>query len=623
MGSYVFRGRLCGALCSECQEPLAGVKVRLYRLRDNQDVTRLAVANPKETVALVSDEQVHAKSSALLGEFETDADGNFTATLDQKSGYRGEAFEVDVYCESVPGRRGDTPPKPLQLTVTTVQPQWRQRGDSLVAAWDYCLPSRFWCFIRALFDAWVICGRLTVCKTGAPAVGVRVLAFDRDWLADDALGSAITDADGKFRIDYSGADFRRGTWINVELFGGPDVYFRVETLSGTVLLDEPSSRGREADRENVGPCFCTKLCVEDAPVVREAWFTRVGDFSIYSDIDSATGLTVSAQPAGFPNAHGGPGFAFWGSPKLIGDCPTTHPIGGQPMRYRFVARNLSSPGPDIPITGPGLVVALKVGTRPVTWNFGSGVGTYPQDIWVVPTGGYSGALPAPFPTPPAGPPPGSWGAMPPLLLEPTSEGWVTMPPDATNQGFSGPLMQLSSAALAPSGAAPVAGAGNPILPAQQKNGVDFEIRFDAQPTSGPSATGPTLSNQLDRIHINNWLEVALLTVDQFTAPGASPCSPVLNALDIRYTVDHELMRSWSITLWTKSGVTVTWPGAGIGPLSPSEFLTPRGGFGVHHVDTSTWPNCAYGIVFNRSLKLTDGEHDDSGRGPLVEIFCKS
>lgn len=55
-------------------------------------------------------------------------------------------------------------------------------------------------------------------------------------------------------------------------------------------------------------------------------------------------LTLSAHPFGVPGAHGGPGFGCWSSMKLIGDCPTTHPSGGQPMRYRFTTRPTGSGG---------------------------------------------------------------------------------------------------------------------------------------------------------------------------------------------------------------------------------------------------------------------------------------
>ena len=151
MAKYVFRGRLCGTLCGDCIEPLFGVTVRLYSLRADQDATSLAVADPKTTLSVLTDAQVQAKRSALLGEFQTDANGAFTATFGE--GYQGGAFEIDVYCGTVPHGPPHPPHGPVQFSVTTLQPQWRQREDVLVAGWDYCLPARFWCYIRALFDA--------------------------------------------------------------------------------------------------------------------------------------------------------------------------------------------------------------------------------------------------------------------------------------------------------------------------------------------------------------------------------------------------------------------------------------------------------------------------------------
>jgi len=51
-------------------------------------------------------------------------------------------------------------------------------------------------------------------------------------------------------------------------------------------------------------------------------------------------------------------------------------------------------------------------------------------------------------------------------------------------------------------------------------------------------------------------------------------------------------------------------------------VSPRGGNGLVHLDTTTWPKCSYAVAFSRHLKLTDGEIDDSGRAPFVAIFCK-
>jgi hypothetical protein len=610
MPSYSLHGNLRGVLCGECSEPLSGVKVRIYRLRSDQDAARLAVAEPKDTFRVLSAEEIRAKQDRLLAEFDTDDKGAFLARFDENSGYQGDAFEIDVWCGTVPRRRLEPPPKdPAQFSITVVQPQWRERKDGLVAVWEHALSQRFWCLLRSLFDAWTICGRVTVCGTGRPAVGVRVLAFDRDWLSDDPLGIATSDGDGRFRIDYLGADFRRGTWLNVELVGGPDVYFRLESPSGEIV-QEPPNTGRNPGRENIGPCFCIELCVKDEPIVSHAWFTRIGDFSINSDISPTTGLTLAAQPAGFPNAHGGPGFGFYSSLKLVGDCPTTHPVTGAAMRYRFGTRPSGSAAAPAWLTGSA-VVAIKVGTRPVTWNFGTGPRLYPQDIVVAGTGGISGTDPMPPPLAPSPAPPGTWGWMPPLVLQPDVDGWVTMPPDATNQGFSGPLLYANSQSFGPGGTAPGDGAGNAV--AAPKNGVDVEIVFEAAPM--PSGSGATLSNGLPRLHVNNWTEVAELTIEQLTSPGTTPCSAVTTALDLRYTMDHELVASWGINLITSAII----PG-GI-PVFPGGSI-PRGGLGTHHLDTTTWPECAYGISFSRLLKLTDGERDDPGRAPLVALFCK-
>ena len=149
--AYVFKGRLCGLICAECREALSEVTIRLYRSRDDQNVTALAVANPKETLKFLSDEEVKAKAGSLLAETKTDADGNFSFTLDEKKQkYGGQAFEVDVYCATVPHRKpSPKSPQPRQFSITTLQPMWRQSEAGFAAAWDYCIPHRFWCHFRS------------------------------------------------------------------------------------------------------------------------------------------------------------------------------------------------------------------------------------------------------------------------------------------------------------------------------------------------------------------------------------------------------------------------------------------------------------------------------------------
>lgn len=89
--AYLFRGKLCGLICADCPEGLSNVAVRLYRTRDPESVTALAVARPKETFAILKNGQAAAKAPALLAETHTDGEGNFSFTLGDNEPYCGEA----------------------------------------------------------------------------------------------------------------------------------------------------------------------------------------------------------------------------------------------------------------------------------------------------------------------------------------------------------------------------------------------------------------------------------------------------------------------------------------------------------------------------------------------------
>lgn len=624
--AYIFKGRLCGYICDECPEPLSHVKVRLYRTRKEQNATALVAAQPKDTFAILDEKQVKEKSSSLIGEYETDDAGNFTADLGSK--YDGGAVEVDVYCETVPGRKETPkPPKPLQFSITVVQPEWRPLGRDSVAIWNYCLSQRYWCLVRSRFHAWVICGHITVCNSRRPAPGLKVSAFDVDWLQDDALGSAVTDANGRFRINYSPADFKKDIFgFNVELFGGPDLYFRVETPSGTVLLNEPPSRGRDADRENVGNCVCVHLCVEELPEVTHAWFTRVGDFALYSDINHLTdGLTKHEVPFGFAGAHAGAGFGFFGHMKLVGDCPTTYPGGGGAMRYRFQYEEVGSGTGLQPMTS-GNIATVVVGTRPITWDVdGTGPRVTSQPIYIVP-GGDTGVV-APTPPPAVLPPAGTdWGPIPAIAIGPDADGWIRMPLDATNSGFSGPLVRFASESVVSGSPAPTAIAGNDVNAANRKVGKMLRIVFEAEPVSGATIANPTLHNEISHIYINNSAAVNALNLAEYVAAG-NACEGITTHLGIQYTADHEFMTGWSVSV---SGAATPFPTIApplpsatepASPTPPPSGVTSRGGFGTRTLDTSAWPRCSYTVTLTTQRKLTDGENEDPAL-PNSLTFCK-
>lgn len=619
--SYIFKGRLCGYICPDCREPLSHVKVRLYRTGDEREVIARAVADPKETFSVLNEEQLNDRRSRLIAEAETDDDGGFVFELEQERQYDGGAFEVDVYCETVPRAKPQRKEsQPVQFTITTLQPQWRESERGLVAYWDYCLPARYWCLVRGRFGTWTICGKVVLCKQRipTPVPGVRVRAFDADITQDDDLGSDITSSSGHFRIDYTSATFRRTPipWISWEWVSGPDLYFRVETLGGGALLSEDRSRARQPDRENVGHCFCVELCVDEAPPVTYAWFTHVGDFDINSDISAATGLTTVAAPVGMINAHGGPGFGFydglqgWGI-KLKGDCPATHPYGGgEPMRYRFLYEDtVNDPGNLHPITAT-MLSAIDVGERVVNWDtYGTGASPTWQTIYVGPTGSTTPLLP---PTPPVVPPGTPWGPVPPAFMKPDAAGWVQVDPASNIHGYSGPLLYFRTATVVAGGGAPGDGPGNAVSNA--KSGGPLRIVFEAEPVTGATITAPTLSNELQKILINNWSEVILLELQQFISPGANCCSPIDDQLDILYTADHELMKSW--------GVDISSCASGLGWTKPAlpGGTVPRGGFGTSSHNTSMWPNCSYLVSLSTIRALTDGENDALS-DQQIRTFC--
>lgn len=329
---YTFFGHLCGQLCSDCQEDLANTTLRLYRPEGTEDqIVARATAETKRTHQILDAEEAEKKADRLLAEAELDSEGRFKVVLGEEVDYEGEAIEVDIYLDSVPGMPEGGEAKPLQVSITTLQPQWRKGEAGARFGWEYCIPERFWCQVRGQFGAWMICGNVTLCETEEPVEGVTVIAFDRDWIQDDELGVTTTDGNGHFRIDYLRQDFEPGTFIDVELIGGPDLYFRVETPAGQPLLVEDPSQGRTSSRENVAPCFCVDLCIDEEPddpdpEVYPA-FTHVGGYRFQTDIDSTpsgTGETVSG------------GRAFFRTLRLNGIV--SKELNGNPLEYKFQYR---------------------------------------------------------------------------------------------------------------------------------------------------------------------------------------------------------------------------------------------------------------------------------------------
>jgi hypothetical protein len=339
--------------------------------------------------------------------------------------------------------------------------------------------------------------------------------------------------------------------------------------------------------------FCFRVC---PPIFNHPWFTHVGDFDILSDFNPATGLTNTSH------GHGGPNYGFFGSLSLRGFCPKYSPaVPGAPMAYRF---QFVQGGATTNITG-GFVSEVLVGTRYTFWD---GNPFALQSVRIKGTGVTSPTPPPPSPSP-----------TPPVhYIVPDPQGWVIVDPMALDDGFNGWLMGLASPVAVPGGnpLPPGLTAGSPVAVGDQKNGVDAAIVFQATRVSTIAAVNggaaPDYTNQLAKIHINNWGEVMLLDILQFHSGSGTPCSPLSTDLDIEYTTDHELMAAWSIEMITAATVVPA-------PTFPSG-VGPRGGAGTDHHNTSTWPTCSYAIRLHARRALTDGLNDDSDKF-IEKTFC--
>jgi len=619
--SYVFRGNLCGWLCPECREDLSDVTLRLYRNRPDQNVTALAVASPNDTLALLTDDQVKAKAGQLIAEAKTDASGNFSFTLGGDEKYEGGSFEVDVYCGTVPHRKpGRREVQPRQFSITTLQPAWKQTGDNdFLAVWNYCIPYRFWCHLRSLFDAWVICGHLTTCQDGSPIPGATVSAFDRDWIQDDPLGSAVTDASGHFRIDYNSEAFKVtpfSPFINVEWFGGPDVYFKA-TLGTDVILDEDPSVGRSTGRENIGPCFCVKLCSDKVQsgcgVSCQPHWQKVWDFDIHPDAGlPGSKFSVEGYAGGAPSSYVFGDMNYRSGVLLRGNCPLVNPANtANALQYRFVIGEWTWSGtPDDPNTIPSVAPASLV---PVTQIASTTVGyVFYTDAFAVPS-----SADVIITSADVDPATGWIGPILGRIVSVDMHDGTTSNVTITDLNFlrTDELIVMNSAAITAKHAAKLPGglpqtqAGRALLDTEKEPIRRYKLQFEVRDAS---TLVTIFTDALSSIILNNSSAILALDMEELFLNLCNPLGGA-NTAHVLYTVDHPHLGKFALTISSNLG-TVHPSSTAPGPPTPNGFLQlpegdfPPGGFffrggnsGPHNasftggfpVDISGDPSCAY------------------------------
>ena len=359
--TFTFRGGLAATLAEGFEESLSGVTVRLYGTQATEEAYlshASAAARPKETFSILDEDDVAAKADALLAAGETDEHGRFEVDIEDGAEYpedeygRPAVFQVDVRIESVPGTAAE-PKRPVQFTLTTHQPRWRDGQDGVVADLEATVPKRNWCAVLQTLGVWMVCGQVTICDTTDPVAELTVTAKDADIVQHDELGSAVTNSNGQFCIHYTRGDFEEtpSPWPSIELTPGPDLYFRIEQ-AGQTRLDEDPSRGRQGARENAGHCEHVDLCVD--PRDRDDGGADTGTTPVptyWRRIGSAFDAPFLFPGTSDFDEYGYAGndkYALTGALTMEGTAPLYHSEDAEQfVQYRFlVSENATSnPGP--------------------------------------------------------------------------------------------------------------------------------------------------------------------------------------------------------------------------------------------------------------------------------------
>lgn len=342
------KGYLYGVICGKLPLVDAVPDAEVFAVPSTSDkahaggLDQPGMVDLKPVVRTISEEECkRLLSSTHVMRAKTDDSGMF-CMVDRT--YKGGLIDLYACISAVPstlkGHAKVAFDPRVCLFLGTYLPVRGEDGWNLVAY----IPSGAWCAIKKKADLWTIAGKLTACKSGTPIGGARVMAYDTDWVQDDYLGVSTTNAAGIFRIDYMGAMYRKAPIIDIELFGGPDVYFRVEDTLGTVLLAENRWKGRSAGRSDSGPCLCVALCadIEDTTEVDglvTAW-TGIGthftipDAAVLNDFDA--------------DGYAGPQkYAFFSSMRMTGSAPVLSPAS-RPVEYRFLVSDTTTPNGGAP-----------------------------------------------------------------------------------------------------------------------------------------------------------------------------------------------------------------------------------------------------------------------------------
>lgn len=623
------RGYLFGVLCEDLAilDPAVGSRVVAVSSRA-QTTTGPAlavdarVADHKEVVRDAGRDEMTEAVRAAVASGPVAADGSFCL----EGSYDGGLVDIYVQIDRVPlpgSEPSERPlPEPVWMFLGTFEPIRDDAGFVL----HLNIPNPVWCRLKRRADAWTIAGRVTSCaEPHAPIGGVTVSAFDTDVVQDDALGSAVTSSTGIFRIDYPGSAYRKGTWIDVELFGGPDVYFKITDSGGAVLPPaEDRSVGRTPGRCDTGPCACFELCV-DVPVpqpnpgaVPSIW-TGVGiaftipDSSSLNDFDAA----------GFAGASK---YALSGGIRMTGSA-ALRTLAGNPVEYRFLVS---------PTTAANGGAALPAA------DFTKVVGIAPDDNLFVVTKVAQMIRFSPF----------RIVDIDAHLSDLDANGWLDVnrsiqrvfsttpgltPADLPSFQYvdSDGLMKIDTTKLTAAPNPPSGTPGVAVAPADRIPTEKVAIRFEVRERTSPSTTVdmPGSGTTLNAMIVNNNPTYAKLAMSEHLT--GTPCGILTGAIHVAYTIHHAHLGDVNVRVQSNDGaydLFLNDPEPPAPPAAP-DFQLPMSGntdSGRNHKNngmlavpnTAAHPlhKCTYLVTLNSDRRLHNGDGFVGGDGLCWTTF---
>jgi hypothetical protein len=592
---YLFSAHFAGRMCEKCLVHFSKTKVSIFRSREQECPDRPRL---KDVFTQLAEDDFKKMQSSLLAEGKTDEGGNVEIEIDpEQNDYQGECIEVVITFERLVGQDKELD-SPEHFLIARYQPQWELKDRRQFHFYDFVFPASLWCAYLKKHDIWAICGRVTTCtKPDSPVGGVTVKAYDADWTQHDSLGEDVTDANGWFIIYYDRASFTRTPFpaINLEWESGPDVYFGIEGVDAVgnpiILLDEPPSRGRKPDRENVSNCFCVHLCATllvPLPDQVPMW-THIGNYQIPDSVNMhdfrAEGYTQSGD------------LAFYSNLTFIGQTGTA--TATRRLRYRFLYAEwtgLTAPTPTTPVT-KDMIASTKVGQIIVSTS--------------------------------------------PLILEPVYvnnaaaihnhdpdpvTGWIDVEDDSRFTPIGNKLIKLRSTKLAGaksySNPVPNPDAGRdasvaPLLDVEREIH-KFALRYQLEEDTGTGWV-PIHDQTMDALVINNADILLWLELDEFLLVPMGVCQPITHTVTARYTVDHPHLDWYQIEI-EKQSIHMSWP---VPRVNYGGSLTFRGGHDASPTptDVSAWDPCSYIVILSAHRRVTNG-YGGPGVKWVYRTFCK-